>query len=78
MFDESYSECFEDVQYNIDCILNQKKNIFVGSAVGYHLESQTRNIDINKNKRMSIDYSKLVKYIESKSDIISKFVNKLN
>jgi len=77
MFNEQYIECFEDVEYNFTCLLNQKSNIFVGSAVGYHLESQTRNLDKDKNNRMLIDYKKLNSYLKNNSTVIDKFVNKL-
>ena len=66
-FSEEYSECFEDVELNIDCLQRNKKNIFVEDAVCYHYESQTRNKDENKIKREGKDYQKLVpKIIKSK------------
>jgi GT2 family glycosyltransferase len=78
MFNEQYIECFEDVEYNFNCLLNKKSNIFVGNAIGYHLESQTRNLDKDKNSRMLIDYNKLNSYLKNNTVIVDKFVNKLN
>lgn len=77
MFNEEYIECFEDVEYNFNCLLNKKNNIFVGSAVGYHLESQTRDLDKDKNNKMLIDYNKINSYLQKNSVITDKYVNKL-
>ena len=41
-FNEEYIECFEDVEYNIECLIKGYVNIIVGNAVAYHYESQTR------------------------------------
>ena len=59
-FDTSYRECFEDLQLNIECINRNKDNIFVGEAVCYHYESQTRNKDEKKARREYEDYSRLL------------------
>ncbi len=59
-FDTSYRECFEDVQLNVECINRNKDNIFVGEAVCYHFESQTRNKSPEKLKRESEDYTKKI------------------
>lgn len=56
-FDISYRECFEDVQLNVECINRNKDNIFVGEAVCYHYESQTRNKSDEKMKREAEDYT---------------------
>lgn len=78
MFKENYLECFEDVQYNIDCLLNNRYNIFAGNAVGYHLESQTRNLDKKKNEKMLIDYQTVMDHIKNNYKIIEKYVAKVN
>jgi GT2 family glycosyltransferase len=52
-----YQECFEDVEYNIECLQRNRKNYFVGEAVAYHLESQTRNKSEEKQKREYRDIS---------------------
>ena len=47
-FDERTSECMEDVILNIDCIVKNLKNIYLGSAVCYHYESVTRSKNPDK------------------------------
>lgn len=47
-FDESTEECMEDVILNIDCIVKNLKNIYLGDAVCYHFESVTRSKNPNK------------------------------
>ena len=68
-FNETYNECFEDVELNIECLNRRYKNYFLGTAVAYHYESQTRNKDEEKLKRESEDYiyRLLPKIINSKS-----------
>lgn len=78
MFKENYLECFEDVHYNIDCLINNRYNIFAGNAVGYHLESQTRNLDEKKNEKMSIDYQTIMNHIKNNYKIIEKYIAKVN
>jgi len=56
-FKETYNECFEDVELNIECLNKRLKNYLVGSAVAYHYESQTRNKDKEKLKREYEDYT---------------------
>jgi GT2 family glycosyltransferase len=57
-FNQGYTECFEDVELNVDCLSRGLKNIFVSDAVCYHYESQTRKEDPNKMKREAEDYTK--------------------
>jgi GT2 family glycosyltransferase len=54
------SECFEDVILNLQTTLKGYNNYYVGEAVCYHLESQTRNEDPDKIKRTVDDYNKYV------------------
>ena len=75
-FDASYRECFEDVQLNIECINRNKDNIFVGEAVCYHYESQTRNKSEEKLKRESEDYTKkLIPFIIKNKKTYNYFSN---
>lgn len=75
-FDSSYRECFEDVQLNIECINRNKDNIFVGEAVCYHYESQTRNKSQEKLKRESEDYTKkLIPFILKNKKTYNYFSN---
>tara|TARA_R110000868_G_scaffold19400_7_gene83600 strand:+ start:10885 stop:12429 length:1545 start_codon:yes stop_codon:yes gene_type:complete len=54
-FNENYEECFEDVEYNLECLNKNKSNLFVPDAVCYHYESQTRNDDPDKQHREALD-----------------------
>jgi GT2 family glycosyltransferase len=75
-FSENYNECFEDVQLNIDCLNRGKKNIFLGDAVCYHYESQTRNVDGEKQKRESEDYTqRIIPYIIKNKKTYKYFSN---
>ena len=75
-FSEEYNECFEDVHLNIDCLRFNRKNIFVGDAVCYHYESQTRNKDGEKQKRESEDYVKrIIPYIINNKKTYKYFTN---
>ncbi len=75
-FSEDYNECFEDVQLNIDCLTRGKKNIFLGDAVCYHYESQTRNIDGEKQKREGEDYTqRIIPYIIKNKKTYKYFSN---
>jgi GT2 family glycosyltransferase len=70
-FSEKYEDCFEDVEYNIMCKSIGLKNIFDGTSVAYHLESQTRNLDNKKLEKQSRDWNKLVEIIDKNRDFIS-------
>lgn len=39
---EDYIQCFEDVEYNINCSLNKMKHKFIGPVSCYHHESLSR------------------------------------
>lgn len=46
---ENYKVCFEDVEYNLECLVNRKlKNITLCDAVCFHYESLTRGRGIDK------------------------------
>jgi GT2 family glycosyltransferase len=93
-FNENYIECFEDVHLNIDCLNLNLKNYLISDAVCYHYESQTRNLDPNKNTRLVLDYTerllpkimntkKTYKYFDNISEkditnIINNTLNKIN
>lgn len=75
-FETSYRECFEDVQLNIECINKNRDNLFVGEAVCYHYESQTRNKSQEKLKRESEDYTKkLIPFILKNKKTYNYFSN---
>jgi GT2 family glycosyltransferase len=54
---EGYSECFEDVEYNMQLLLRGKQNVVDLGAVCYHHESQTRTRSQEKQQRESRDMS---------------------
>ncbi len=56
-FNPTYTECFEDVELNLACLTHHRKNYFVGDAVCYHFESQTRQ---HKDRIKISDYEKVV------------------
>jgi len=57
MFNEAYSECFEDVELNLNTLLSNKDNINLSSAVCWHRESSTRNDNPDKLKTEGEDYN---------------------
>lgn len=71
-FNEEYIECFEDVEFNLQCILKNKINITTSKAVCYHLESQTRD-----RNGESIDLQMILKFINNNPNIIKSF-NKID
>jgi GT2 family glycosyltransferase len=71
MFNEKYLDCFEDVELNMNCIIKGYKNYILGNAVAYHYESQTRNLNSNKNLNSFLDKS------ERLDPFVFKNINKL-
>jgi len=55
-FNEKYTTCFEDVEFNAQCILLGLDNYCDSGMVAYHYESQTRKFDPNNNSGIRIDY----------------------
>jgi GT2 family glycosyltransferase len=74
-FNEEYIECFEDVEYNIDCLSKGKENIFISDGVAYHFESQTRNDDPDKVRREGIDINRVIPKIIRTENTWSYFEN---
>jgi GT2 family glycosyltransferase len=54
-FNETYTECYEDVEYNLQCLLNGRKNLYIGDKIAYHYESQTRNKNSKKSSNQNLD-----------------------
>jgi GT2 family glycosyltransferase len=78
MFNEDYIECFEDFEYNLKCIINNKVNYFAGNAVAYHFESQTRNLDKDKNERLLVDHKKITDFVFNNYDKLKKYIKEVN
>jgi GT2 family glycosyltransferase len=74
-FNESYENCFEDVELNLQTIIHGYTNYCDSSLVAYHYESQTRK-DEDKLKVRG-DYStNLLPYIIKNFDKLKKFIVK--
>jgi len=74
-FNESYTECFEDVEFNLKCLINGYTNYLDGNLVSYHYESQTRNLNYDKNERVIEDYKKtLSPFISNNFNKLQKFI----
>lgn len=59
----NYLECFEDVQYNLECIDHGRQNICLESIYSaFHHESLTRDANPDKAKNEGIDYRRLVNF----------------
>jgi len=54
-FNEIYEGCYEDVEYNIECLLLNRINLFLPNKA-FHFTSQTRNINKDKKSIMSKDF----------------------
>lgn len=59
-FTEKTDECMEDVILNIDCIVKDYKNIYLGQAVCYHYESVTRKKNPKKQEAESKDLKEVL------------------
>lgn len=57
MFNENYSQCFEDVELNLMFITMGYENYLNGYCVAKHYESKTRDISLS-NKEIMNDYNK--------------------
>lgn len=79
MFNETYKECFEDVELNLRCIMKGRKNWFIGDAVAYHYESLTRNQDEDKLARTNEDYvRRLFPFIKDNFEYFKPYLMALN
>lgn len=77
-FNESYTECFEDVELNLRCILNGFKNYCDGLSVAYHFESQTRKYKENKSKNEYDDLkNNLLPFVTEKIKFFKKYIYEL-
>ena len=53
-FNEMYIDCFEDVEYNLQCLLLQKQNLYI-PKIAFHYESSTRNKNPKKIQQLQND-----------------------
>lgn len=78
MWNEEYKEAFQDVELSVKCILGGYENIYLGNAVAYHYESQTRKNDPEKNQREYNDMMNfLVPLIKSNLNKLEKYIIKI-
>jgi GT2 family glycosyltransferase len=76
-FNENYESCFEDVEYNISCILDGKYNLYCGDSVCYHFESASRNDDKDKMNKVEKDAKNyLYPFIFKNIGKIKPYINK--
>jgi GT2 family glycosyltransferase len=62
---EKYDTCFEDVEINLRLLQGGYRNMVLPSTFwAFHLESYSRNQTEGKNKILSSDVSRLVKFFE--------------
>jgi len=73
LFDESFNECFEDVNLSVVLGNKNKTNVIIGNAVAYHYESTTRKKDKNYDINHISDSIK-IRSIMLKSKNLSKYL----
>lgn len=72
-FNESYIECLEDVEYNLQALLIGKKNIYRGDLCSFHFESQTRNKNPKQSENFLLDANlRLIPFVNKNSKNIYK------
>ena len=78
-FNENYISCLEDVELNLECKMLGLENICDGNSIAYHYESQTRNLDNNKDQKFMFDYTNNLKpfYIKNKEKL-DKHIKPIN
>ena len=71
-FNENYQDCFEDVEYNVECLIRNKQNIYL-PLKAWHCESTTRNLDYNKNYKQSQDaLNFLIPFVDKHSHMLAE------
>lgn len=75
LFNESYTECFEDVELNLKCLISGFDNYVDGNIVSYHYESVSRNESDDKLKRLNDDYkNNLYPFVNDNMNKLSKYL----
>lgn len=74
-FDETYTECWEDVQLNMRYVITGYSNWYLDTAVAIHLESQTRTKTKQAKYRLRYDYTyKLKPWFDSLPGITQQLI----
>jgi hypothetical protein len=76
MFNESYQNCLEDVELNLQSIINGYNNYYDGNLVAYHYESQTRK-DENKLSINEDYFNRLKPFISNNFDKLKQYIVKI-
>jgi len=78
MFNENYISCLEDVELNLKCLLVGLENICDSNSVAYHYESQTRNLDEQKNKKFEFDYTNnFIRFYNDNKSKLDKIITRV-
>lgn len=74
-FNENYSECFEDAEFNLKLVTLNKKNYFLRNAVAYHYESKTRELNPDKTINTQRDYNNiLLPFVRNNYNKLSRLI----
>jgi GT2 family glycosyltransferase len=73
-FNEKYLQCFEDVEYSINCKILGLSNFLDGISVGYHYESVTRKSPIFTDSKWVNDISLIQNKINDSGIILAGYV----
>jgi GT2 family glycosyltransferase len=74
-FNENYISCFEDVELNYKCLINNFENYYDGNLVAYHFESQSRNEDPKNMEKLQQDYiNNLVPFVQSNFEKLNNWI----
>jgi GT2 family glycosyltransferase len=74
-FNVNYGTCFEDVELNYKCLVNNFENYYDGNLVAYHYEGKTRIKNEENQKGEYVDYSlHLIPFIKNNFEKLSNWV----
>jgi GT2 family glycosyltransferase len=63
---ENYQYCYEDLEYNLQCLKDGKTNVILPSNIwAYHLESVTRSQTENDNTKSLEDASRITLFVNA-------------
>lgn len=77
-FNEEYLTCFEDVEFNLECLKKGYNNYCDGSIVSYHYESQTRKSEETQKKEILDFKLRLLPKLNENIKHIFKYIVKIN
>ena len=75
MFNESYENCFEDVELNLMSLLNGYTNYCDSNLVAYHYESLTRK-ENNKIDAANDYFNRILPFVSNNMNKLNKFIIK--